>query len=127
MKATVIAVGLLACQIIPAHSETEFQINCPGRATMTVSRAAYGLSTLMWPQHHFQVAAGQKRARLDDGDKIAITRFRNGDQLIANKNNGEIFFVYSGSEKLLPCSRTEKRDNDVIPLARYDASQHDAS
>ena len=123
MKATIMAVGLLACYAAPAWSESEFQITCPGRATMTVSRANYGLSTLMWPAHHFQVAAGQQRTKLKEGDKVAITRFRNGDQLIVNKSNDEIFFVYADSDKLLPCNRTEKRDVDTLSLERYDDRQ----
>ncbi|MCZ4058651.1 hypothetical protein O3W44_05560 [Pantoea sp. LMR881] len=124
MKAAMIAAGLLACQIAPAWSESEFQINCPGRPVMTVSRANYGLSTVMWPEGHFQIASGQQRARLDEGDKVAITRFRNGDQLIVNKSSQEIFFVYRDSDKLLPCRRTNKREVDVLSLERYDDSQH---
>lgn len=127
MKAIALAVGLMACQVAPAWSETEFQLNCPGRPTMTVSRANYGLSTLMWPTRHFQVAAGQQRTSLQDGDKVAITRFRNGDQLIVNKNSGETFFVYANSDKLLPCSRTEKRDAQILSLERYDDSQRPPS
>ncbi|MDF7650067.1 hypothetical protein [Candidatus Pantoea formicae] len=123
MKAIAIAVGLMACQIAPAWSETQFQITCPGRPTMTVSRANYGLSTLMWPKRHFQVAAGQQRTSLKSGDKVAITRFRNGDQLIVNKNNDDTFFVYANSNKLLPCARTEKRDAEILSLERYDDSQ----
>lgn len=123
MKAIAIAVGLMACHIAPAWSETEFQITCPGRPTMTVSRAEYGLSTLMWPTRHFQIAAGQQRTRLQGGDKVAITRFRNGDQLIVNKNNDDTFFVYADSDKLIPCNRTEKRDAEILSLERYDNSQ----
>jgi len=124
MKAALIALGLLACHIAPAWSETEFQLNCPGRATMTVSRAEYGLTTLMWPQGHFQIAAGQQRTRLEAGDKVAITRFRNGDQLIVNQRSQATFFVYRDSDKLLPCSRSEKRDVDALSLERYDDRQH---
>ncbi len=91
MKAVLIALGLLACHIAPAWSETEFQLNCPGRTTMTVSRAEYGLTTLMWPPGHFQIAAGQQRTRLEAGDKVAITRFRNGDQLIVNQRSQATF------------------------------------
>lgn len=122
MKAIVMAVGVLACQIAPAWSETEYQITCPGRPTMTVSRAEYGLSTLMWPTRHFQIAAGQQRTSLKGGDRVAITRFRNGDQLIVNKKNDETFFVYANSNKLLPCSRTDKRDAQILSLERYDDS-----
>ncbi|ORM69327.1 hypothetical protein HA48_19405 [Pantoea wallisii] len=127
MKAITITLALMVCYITPAWSESEFQINCPGRPVMTVSRADYGLSTLMWPSRHFQVAAGQQRTRLKEGDKVSITRFRNGDQLIVNKNSGETFFVYAGSDKLMPCSRTEKRDAEIISLERYDDRQHPSS
>ncbi|WP_313686277.1 hypothetical protein [Pantoea sp.] len=127
MKAIAIVAGLVACQIAPAWSESEFQVTCPGRPTMTVSRAEYGLSMLMWPTDHFQIAAGQQRTHLQDGDKVAITRFRNGDQLIVNKNNGDTFFVYADSDKLLPCERTEKRDIDILSLERYDDNQHPPS
>jgi len=127
MKAIAIVAGLLACQIAPAWSASEFQIVCEGRPAMTVSRASYGLSTLMWPKRHFQVAAGQQRTHLQDGDKVAITRFRNGDQLVINKSSGETFFVYAQSNKLVPCRRTEKRDAGIVSLERYDDRQHASS
>lgn len=127
MKAALIALGLLACYSAPVWSETEFQLNCPGRATMTVSRAEYGLTTLMWPEHHFQIAAGQQQTRLEAGDKVAITHFRNGDQLIVNQRNQATFFVYRDSDKLLPCSRSEKRDVDALSLERYDDRQRSDS
>lgn len=127
MKAALIALGLLACYVTPAWSESEFQINCPGRPTMTISRAEYGLTTLMWPQGHFQIAAGQQRTQLKAGDKVAITRFRNGDQLIVNQRSEETFFVYRDSDKLVPCSRSEKRDVDALSLERYDDRQHSDS
>jgi len=124
MKAALIALGLLASSIAPAWSETEFQLTCPGRPTMTISRADYGLTTLMWPPRHFQIASGQQRTRLDAGDRVAITRFRNGDQLIVNQRSQATFFVYRDSDKLLPCSRSAKRDVDALSLARYDDRQH---
>jgi len=127
MKILVIAAGLLACQIAPAWSESEFQITCPGRATMTVSRASYGLSTLMWPKRHFQVAAGQQRFHLEGGDSVAVTRFRNGDRLVINKESGETFFVYAQSDKLVPCQRSVKRDAAIVSLDRYDDRQHASS
>lgn len=123
MKAILPVLGLLACLSAPAWGETEFQITCPGRPTMTVGRAEYGLSTLMWPKHHFQVAAGQQRTRLKQGDKVAITRFRNGDQLIVNEDTDETFFVFANSNKLLECMRSEKRDVEVLSLERNDNSQ----
>ncbi|ORM82388.1 hypothetical protein HA42_08485 [Pantoea deleyi] len=127
MKAALIALGLLACHSAPAWSETEFQLHCPGRATMTVSRAEYGLTTVMWPDNHFQIAAGQQRTKLEAGDPVAITRFRNGDQLIVNQRSEEIFFVYRDSDKLLPCNRSEKRDVDALSLERYDDRQRSDS
>ena len=127
MKAAFIVLGLLACHIAPVWSETEFQLNCPGRPTMTVSRAEYGLTTLMWPENHFQIAAGQQRTRLEAGDQVAITRFRNGDQLIVNQRSQATFFVYRDSDKLLPCSRSEKRDVDALTLERYDDRQRSDS
>ena len=127
MKSALIALGLLACHVAPAWSESEFQINCPGRPTMTISRAEYGLTTLMWPQRHFQIAAGQQRTRLQAGDKVAITSFRNGDQLIVNQRSEATFFVYRDSDKLVPCSRSEKRDVEALSLERYDDRQHSNS
>jgi hypothetical protein len=127
MKSALIALGLLACHVAPAWSESEFQINCPGRPTMTISRAEYGLATLMWPQNHFQIAAGQQRTRLQAGDKVAITRFRNGDQLIVNQRSEATFFVYRDSDKLVPCSRSEKRDVEALSLERYDDRQRSDS
>ncbi|MDT0175478.1 hypothetical protein ACR6A7_13415 [Pantoea sp. RRHST58] len=124
MKATLFTLGLLSCAIAPAWSETQFQITCPGRSTMTISRAAYGLSTLTWPQHHFQIAAGEQHTRLQGGDRVAITRFRNGDQLIVNKASEETFFVYRDSDRLLPCSRSETRDVDQLSLEPYDDRAH---
>ncbi|CAH0492472.1 unnamed protein product [Peronospora farinosa] len=94
MKAALIALGLLACHIAPAWSETEFQLNCPGRTTMTVSRAEYGLTTLMWPPGHFQIAAGQQRTRLE----AAIN--------------------------CCPAAAAKKRDVDALSLERYDDRQH---
>lgn len=127
MKSALIALGLLACHVAPAWSESEFQINCPGRPTMTISRAEYGLTTLMWPQNHFQIAAGQQRTRLQAGDKVAITRFRNGDLLIVNQRSEATFFVYRDSDKLVPCSRSEKRDVEALSLERYDDRQRSDS
>lgn len=110
-----------------AHAETEFQITCSGRATMTVSRAAYGLSTLMWGEDHFQIASGEKRSQLEDGVKVAITQFRNGDQLIVNKNSDETYFAFQGSENLVPCNRSAERDTTIVTLARSDTLVHSHS
>lgn len=117
-----LAACLLVFSTFPAHSDTEFQITCPGRATMTISRAQYGLTTAMWPNHHFQVASGKQLSQIDGGDKVTITRFRNGDQLIVDKSSGETFFAFSGSSELVSCSRTRDRETDAISLERYDGS-----
>lgn len=115
---------LAGLSAVSAQAETEFQITCSGRATMTVSRAAYGLSTLMWGEHHFQIASGQTRSRINDGDKVAITQFRNGDQLIVNKSSGETFFAFNDSDNLTPCNRSADRDTQSVTLERWDAAAH---
>lgn len=127
MKAARLALCLLACYSASAWSESEFQLHCPGRPTMTISRAEYGLSTLSWPQQHFQIAAGQLHTRINGGDNVAITRFRNGDQLIVNKSNLDTFFVYHDSDKLVPCSRSAMRDVDALSLERYGDRQRNDS
>lgn len=124
MKRLWLSAGLLTLFTTPAWSETEFQITCPGRAVMTLSRAQYGLSTLMWPQRHFQVASGQTRHTMENGEKVAITRFRNGDRLIVNKSNGEVWFAYHDSEKLHACSRSVKREVEAVTLERFDDRGH---
>lgn len=120
MKKVLLAVGLLSLWTASAHSETEFQITCPGRAAMTVSRAHYGLTTLMWPQRHFQVAAGQTKHRMENGAQVSITRFRNGDRLVVNQTSGQIWFAYRDSQQLQPCSRSAKRDVEAVTLERFD-------
>ncbi|UQY45810.1 hypothetical protein M1E08_12190 [Erwinia sp. PK3-005] len=124
MKKLWLAAGLLTLVTSSAWSETEFQITCPGRAVMTISRAQYGLTTLMWPQRHFQVASGQTRHTMENGARIAITRFRNGDRLIINQSNGEVWFAYHNTSKLLPCSRSAKREVEAITLERFDDRNH---
>ncbi|MEZ3498672.1 hypothetical protein [Pantoea sp. KPR_PJ] len=124
MKASLFTLGLLSCCMATAWGDTQFQITCPGRPTMTLSRAQYGLSTLAWPQHHFQIASGEQHTRLDGGDKVAITRFRNGDQLIVNKASRDVFFVYHDSARLIPCSRSETRNVDQLSLEPYDDRNH---
>lgn len=127
MKAARLALCLIAGFSASAWSESEFQIQCPGRPVMTVSRAQYGLSTLYWPKQHFQIAAGQLQTRTDNGDKVAITRFRNGDQLIVNKSNLDTFFVYHDSDDLIPCRRTTTHEVDALSLERYDDRQRNDS
>ena len=117
-----LAACLLVFSAFPAHSDNEFQITCPGRATMTITRAQYGLTTAMWPNHHFQVAAGKQRSQINGVNKVSITRFRNGDQLIVDKSSGETFFAFTGSSELVSCSRSRDRQTSAISLERYDGS-----
>ncbi|ARJ43896.1 hypothetical protein B1H58_18800 [Pantoea alhagi] len=124
MRKLLLAAGLLTLFTSSARSETEFQITCPGRAVMTISRAQHGLTTLMWPQRHFQVASGQVRHTLENGAKVAITRFRNGDRLIINQSSGKVWFAYRNTNKLLPCSRSAKREVEAITLERFDDRGH---
>lgn len=122
-----LAACLLVFSAFPAHSDSEFQITCAGRDTMTISRAQYGLTTAMWPGHHFQIAAGRQRSQINGGDKVTITRFRNGDQLIVDKSSGETFFAFNGSSELVSCSRTSDRQTEAISLERYDGSAQNNS
>lgn len=119
-----LAACLLAISAFPAYSSSEFQITCPGRETMTISRAQYGLTTAMWPGHHFQIASGKQRSHIDGGDRVTITRFRNGDQLIVDKSSGETFFAFNGSSELVSCSRTSNRESSAISLQRFDDRAH---
>ncbi|WP_338562986.1 hypothetical protein [Erwinia sp. E_sp_B04_7] len=123
------AASLLASAIFPAHANTttsdlntKFQITCPGRQTMTVTKAQYGLTTLMWPGDHFQIAAGHQRSETKNGDKVSIILFRNGDQMVVNKSDEEVFFSYDGEPKLVSCSRSSERVNSTVELQRTDAS-----
>lgn len=129
MFRVVIAGCLLTLATFSARSENsapptnqQFQITCPGRATMTVTRADYGLTTVMWPGDHFQIAAGHQRSRTDNGDRVAITLFRNGDQMIVNKSEEETWFSYNGKHTVVPCSRSSARENSAVTLERTDAA-----
>ncbi|WP_294907554.1 hypothetical protein [Tatumella sp. UBA2305] len=97
----------------------EFQISCSGRPTMTIDRAEYGISTLMWGDDNFQIAAGQDRMRLQDGQPVSITLFRNGDQLMVDNATGDTFFVYAGTTKLVPCERTDTRPDPLLTLTPW--------
>ncbi|WP_254446324.1 hypothetical protein [Pantoea sp. CCBC3-3-1] len=101
---------------------SKFQITCPGRPTMTVSNAQYGLTTVMWAGDHFQIASGTQQSKTDNGDKVSIVLFRNGDQMIVNKTDSETFFSYSGEKNLVSCNRTGERENSTVTLQRTDAS-----
>ncbi|MGE9553578.1 hypothetical protein ACQPT2_20805 [Erwinia amylovora] len=130
MFRTFVAGGLLACTSLaawgstatPPMLNTEFQITCPGRPTMTVTNAQYGLTTMMWAGDNFQIAAGDQQSRTDNGVKVAITLFRNGDQMIVNKADDQTYFSYSGGQKLVSCSRTGEKENSTVTLQRTDAS-----
>lgn len=80
----------------------------------------------MWPPHHFQVAAGQTRTTISNGEQIAITRFRNGDRLIINHTRDQVWFARRNSEKLQPCSRSAKREVEAVTLERLDDRRVDA-
>jgi len=96
--------------------EKEFNIECLGRPPMTVVRANYGLSMLMWSQSNFVIASGQNISHLPNGDKVSITQFRDGDQLFDDKSNGDIFFEYLHSENLQYCHRLSSVGiNPLIP------------
>ncbi|OON41511.1 hypothetical protein BTJ39_05780 [Izhakiella australiensis] len=97
----------------------EFQLTCPGRATMTVSRVYYGLTTLLWPEHQFQIAAGKTFSRLDNGDRVSVTLFRNGDQMMVDDRTGETFFSYAGSNKVIPCQRSANRAIQIVTLPSW--------
>ncbi|MBP2171044.1 hypothetical protein J2125_004236 [Erwinia toletana] len=127
MSYSALAACLLAFTLFPAHADSEFQITCPGRATMTISRAQYGLTTAMWPGHHFQIASGRQRSQINGGDRVTITRFRNGDQLIVDKSSDETFFAFNNSNELVPCARSSDRESDAISLERYADSATDHS
>ncbi|AIX75884.1 MAG: hypothetical protein E6X23_12585 [Mixta calida] len=126
MKHFLFAAGVATLWPAFAHSETEFQITCPGRPVMTVSRAQHGLSTLMWPPHHFQVASGQTRTTINNGEQVAITRFRNGDRLIINHTRNQVWFARHKSDKLESCSRSTKREVEAVTLERFDDRRVDS-
>ncbi len=108
----------------------EFQISCPGRSTMTIDRAEYGISTLTWGGDNFQIAAGQDRTRLQDGQPVSITLFRNGDQLMVDNATRNTFFVYAGTTTLVPCERTYTRPDPLLTLTPWSndmASGHSAT
>ncbi|CAB0011913.1 unnamed protein product, partial [Nesidiocoris tenuis] len=62
---------------------------------MTVSRDDYGISTLMWPEHQFEIAAGETFSQLTSGDRVSVTQFRNGDQMMVDDRTEETFFSYA--------------------------------
>ena len=108
-----------AFALTPPNDGDEFQISCPGRATMTIDRAEYGISTLMWGTDNFQIAAGQERTQLNDGQPVGITLFRNGDQLMVDKTTRDAFFVYAGTTALVPCERTLTRPDPLLTLTPW--------
>ncbi|BDH45509.1 hypothetical protein TUM12370_15530 [Salmonella enterica subsp. enterica serovar Choleraesuis] len=99
-----------------AQVQTQFDINCPGRSSMTVVRAVSGLSTLSWDKTNFQVAAGLHKGRLDNGNPVTFTRFRNGDRLLINTVDGSAWFVYAGEHKPVRCQRSDSREAPVLTL-----------
>lgn len=131
MLRTFAAGCLVACATFNAWAtsdtpglNTKFQITCPGRPTMTVTKAQYGVTTLMWAGDHFQIASGSQRSKTENGDKVSIVLFRNGDQMVVNQSDENIFFSYEGENKLVSCTRSSERDNSAVELQRTDASGH---
>lgn len=106
---TIFTASTLMSEISSAYADAEFQIQCPGRPTMTILRAEYGLSMLMW-QKHFLLASGEKVSRLKDGDKVSITQFRNGDELIRDRANSTVYFDYEDTSSPVECDHTSIRD-----------------
>lgn len=90
LTALMLLMPLTAAMAAPDDGD-EFQISCQGRQTMTIDRAEYGISTLMWGGDNFQIAAGQQRTRLSDGQPVSITLFRNGDQLMIDQATQNTF------------------------------------
>lgn len=99
--------------------QTLYQLNCPGRTTMTVARAQGGLSTLSWHGHHFQVAATIQRQKLTSGQTLTLTQFRNGDRLIVNADTGNVWFAYRGESHPVRCQGSEPRKSQVITLQTW--------
>lgn len=118
-----ITAGIVYSQTAAAYAAPddgdEFQITCAGRPTMTIDRAEYGISTLMWGVDNFQIAAGEDRTRLQDGQPVTITLFRNGDQLMVDKATQNTFFVYAGTTELVPCERTYTRPDPLVTLTPW--------
>lgn len=115
LTALMLLMPLTAAMAAPDDGD-EFQISCQGRQTMTIDRAEYGISTLMWGGDNFQIAAGQQRTRLSDGQPVSITLFRNGDQLMIDQATQNTFFVYAGTSALVPCERTFTRPDPLLTL-----------
>lgn len=130
MMPTAVTGVLLACitfaacgsQTTPPVLNTEYQINCPGRPTMTVTNAQFGLTTVMWAGDNFQIAVGSQQSHTSDGVKVAITLFRNGDQMMVNETNRQTWFSWSGGQKLVECSRSGERENSTVTLQHTDDS-----
>ncbi len=121
--------GLFVCSFFAHASDSaepmqnsEYQITCPGRPTMTVTHAQYGLTTILWAGDNFQIASGSQQSRTDNGDKVAMVLFRNGDQMVMNQSTNETFFSFNGKKSLVSCSRTGERENSTVTLQRTDAS-----
>lgn len=117
----------LTAAVAAPNDGDEFQISCQGRQTMTIDRAEYGISTLMWGTDNFQIAAGQERTRLQDGQPVSITLFRNGDQLMVDQATQNTFFVYAGTSALVPCERTFTRPDPLLTLTPWSDQSTDGS
>ncbi|WP_261640742.1 hypothetical protein [Erwinia mallotivora] len=130
MLPTVVAGALLAgiafsacgSSATPPAINTEYQITCPGRPGMTITNAQFGLTTMMWAGDNFQIAEGNQQSQTSDGMKVAITLFRNGDQMMVNESNQQTWFSYSGGQKLVRCNRSAGHENSTVTLPHTDAS-----
>ncbi len=86
-----------------AHGASSMVLRCRGRPVMTLSQTDYGLVTEQWGSGEFEVNQGYEDAKLPDGDRVRLYRFRNGDQWFWDVQNGRQFFTYAGQDDLEPC------------------------
>lgn len=111
-----------------AIADSELQIQCLGRQTMKIFRAEYGLSMLMWPHHHFLLASGEKvshllnRDRDRDTDRVSITQFRNGDELLRDRVNDAVYFYYNEAATPVERNQTDMHELPAGVPPRYEPS-----
>lgn len=86
-----------------AHGASAMVMRCRGRPPMTLSQTDHGLVTEQWGDRQFEVNQGYEGAKLPDGDRVRLYRFRNGDQWFWDVKNGRQFFSYAGQDDLVPC------------------------
>ncbi|CAI1018239.1 hypothetical protein [Serratia liquefaciens] len=102
-----------------SHAATAFRLDCPERTWMIVTHFKYGLTTLKWAEHHFQVASGFKHNKTSGGSPYRVTSFRNGDDLVYFPQNKTYFFLYADREKPVICEKTKSFTTHAILLPRY--------